>query len=100
MSLAPLDFLTGTTCQLVPGTAPWGPGWYLIADNTRVEAGPFLTDVAAKEGAEWLEDHALGVHPAPYVPRWSAHGLLIGSRVRERRRKPGDTDSQELGMCG
>lgn len=86
MTSAPLDFLTGTICQLTPGTIRWGPGWYLVAENTRVEAGPFLTEEAARHAADWLEDNALGVHPHPWTPRYSAVGLLIGSRVRDRRK--------------
>lgn len=86
MSLAPMDFLSGTVCQVVPGTIPWGPGWYLIATNARVEAGPFLTELAATQAAEDLEDQALGVHPGPWSPRYSSQGLLIGSRVRDRKK--------------
>jgi hypothetical protein len=82
----PLDVLSGTICQLAPGTIPWGPGWYLVAVNTRVEAGPFLTPRDAERAADWLDDNALGVHPAPWTPRYSATGLLVGSRVRDRRR--------------
>jgi hypothetical protein len=82
-----MDILTGTICQITPGTIRWGPGWYLIADNTRVEAGPFLTAESARHAADWLEDQALGVHPAPYAPRYSAVGLLVGSRVRDRRKE-------------
>lgn len=81
-----MDFLSGTICHIVPGTIPWGPGWYLVATNTRVEAGPFLTELAAAEAADWLEDHALGVHPGPWEPRHSSQGLLIGSRVRDRKK--------------
>lgn len=108
MSLAPLDFLAGTACTLCPGTIPWGAGWYLIAENTRVEAGPFATEEEAVDAAWWLDDQAMGVHPAweqgekygddaeeydgpPYQPRYSAHGLLVGSRVRDRKKKPEET---------
>lgn len=83
VTLAP-DYLSGTACQIIPGTIPWGPGWYLVADNTRVEAGPFLTEETAEHAAQWLDDNALGVHPAPWTPRWSGQGLLVGSRIRER----------------
>lgn len=71
-----------------------------MAANSRVEAGPFATDVDAKEGAVWLDDECLGVHPGPYVPRYSATGLLIGSRVRERRKKPRGADRRELAHAG
>ena len=85
VTVTPLtDILTGTTCALVPGTIDWGPGWYLVADNQRVEAGPFLTELAAYAVAQWLDDRALGVHPAPYRARHSRTGLLIGSRIRKR----------------
>lgn len=103
MSLAPLDFLAGTVCQLTPGTITWGPGWYLIAENTRVEAGPFATEEDAEKAAWWLDEECLGVHPAyeeglPYRPRFSAHGLLVGSRVRDRKKKDTmvDDTAQEL----
>lgn len=86
MTLAPMDFLASTVCQLTPGTIPWGPGWYLVSSNSRVEAGPFLTELAAEDAAAWLEDNALGVHPFPWTPRYSAQGLLIGSRVRDRKK--------------
>ena len=86
VSQAPADFLTNTACQVVPGTIPWGPGWFLVSTNGRVEAGPFLTEETAFHSADWLEDNGLGVHPAPWTPRWSSSGLLIGSRVRDRRR--------------
>lgn len=102
-----MDFLTGTVCQITPGTIPWGPGWYLIAANTRVEAGPFLTEESALYAAHWLDEACMGVHPTwepeepedgsepapvpPYQPRYSAAGLLIGSRVRDRKK------NQELG---
>lgn len=79
-----LDFLAGTTCQLVPDLQPWGPGWYLVSANTRVEAGPFATPEAAERAAEWMDELALGVHPKPWVPRYSNTGLLVGSRVRDR----------------
>lgn len=86
-ALAPLDFLAGTVCQLTPGTIPWGPGWFLIAANSRVEAGPFLTEESARHAAGWLHDNAMGVHPSPWQPRYSAVGLIIGSRVRDRSKK-------------
>lgn len=94
MTLAALDYLVGTACQIVPGTVRWGPGWYLVAANQRVEAGPFLSEPDAVLAARWLDDECLGVHPAPYSTRWSGQGLLIGSRIRDRRREtcPGDLD--------
>lgn len=104
---APQDYLATTVCQLTPGTIPWGPGWFLIAANDRVEAGPFLTEDAALYAGDWLEDSCMGVHPAwelgvkyddgeeydgpPYQPRYSAVGLIVGSRVRDRGKKKGDT---------
>ena len=93
-----MDVLSGTTCQLVPGTIPWGPGWYLVAANDRVEAGPFLTEDAALWAGDWLEDQCLGVHPAhedgpPYLPRYSASGLLVGSRVRHRGKRPQELET-------
>ncbi len=87
-STSPMDFLTGTTCQLTPGTAPWGPGWYLVGQNARVECGPYPTPEAAEAAASWLHDNSLGVHPSPWEPRWSGTGLLVGSRVRVR--EPGE----------
>lgn len=83
-----MDFLAGTACQLVPGLAPWGPGWYLVSSNTRVEAGPFATPDLALKAADWMHEEGLGVHPAPWEPRYSAQGLLIGSRVRDRGKIP------------
>lgn len=88
MTLAPLDFLAGTTCQLVPNVAPWGPGWYLVSTNTRVEAGPFATPELAAQVADWMEENCLGVHPSPWEPRYSGQGLLVGSRVRDRGKLP------------
>lgn len=95
-----MDVLAGTACQLVPGTIPWGPGWYLVAANTRVEAGPFLTEEAAAHAARWLDNQCLGVHPAPYVPRHSRTGLLIGSRVRDRKPQGVDDGRGDLQACG
>ena len=86
----PMDFLAGTTCQLVPDLQPWGPGWYLVSSNTRVEAGPFATPADAEKAAAWMEELGLGVHPSPWEPRWSATGLLVGSRVRDRGKLPED----------
>lgn len=97
MTLAPMDFLAGTVCQLTPGTIPWGPGWYLVAANARVEAGPFLTEASALYASHWLDETGHGVHPTlepteeeeyppAYRPRYSGQGLLIGSRVRDRKK--------------
>lgn len=92
MTQAPMDFLAGTACSLVPGVVSWGPGWYLIAANLRVEAGPFIAVEDAMSAAVWLDDQSEGVHPAPWAPRYSTTGLLIGSRIRLRG------DRQELGI--
>lgn len=83
-----MDILAGTTCQLVPNVAPWGPGWYLVSTNTRVEAGPFHTPEQARTAADWMDAHCLGVHPSPWEVRYSSTGLLIGSRVRDRGKLP------------
>lgn len=80
------DILSGTTCEIVPWTDPWGPGFYLVAENDRVEAGPFRSYAAALRAMGWLEDNARGVHPGPWTTRWSSQGLLIGSRIRDRRK--------------
>lgn len=87
------DYLADSSCSIVPGTIPWGPGWYLIAANARVEAGPFPDEVTALLAADWLEESGLGVHPTfenppgpPYQPTHSAVGLIIGSRKRNRSR--------------
>lgn len=95
-----MDVLAGTSCQLVPGTVRWGAGWYLVASNTRVEAGPFLTKDAAWHAALWMEDESLGVHPGPYRPRYSATGLLIGSRVRDRKPVATRPDGPDLERAG
>lgn len=85
----------GLTCQLVPGVERHGPGWYLISvgpswspgDVVRgiVECGPFGSEASALRTAEFMDENALGVHPAPWVPRYSARGLIIGSRLRPTR---------------
>lgn len=84
----PVDVLAGTACDMVPGTGPWGPGHYLIAANGRVEAGPFTAIPDALTALVWLEKVGHGIHPAPWTTRHSRHGLLIGSRIRERDRSP------------
>lgn len=92
------DYLADSSCILVPGVLPWGPGWYLIAANARVEAGPFPDETTALLAADWLDDRGLGVHPTwepeedeptppPYRPAYSLVGLIIGSRKRDRARK-------------
>ncbi len=89
------DYLADSSCALVPGVLPWGPGWYLIAANCRVEAGPFPDEDTARLAADWLDDQGMGVHPAweptedeplvaPYRPAYSAVGLIVGSRKRDR----------------
>lgn len=87
------DYLADSSCSLVPGVIPWGPGWYLIAANARVEAGPFPDEATALLAGSWLEDRSQGVHPAfenppgpPYLPTFSAVGLIVGSRKRDRSR--------------
>lgn len=90
------DYLADSSCSLVPGLIRWGPGWYLIAANSRVEAGPFPDEDTALLAGHWLEDRSQGVHPAveddedpsapPYRPTFSAVGLIIGSRKRDRSR--------------
>lgn len=84
MSPSQTDVIAYTGCDLVPGVTPWGPGWYLVALNDRVEAGPFASGADAALGAWWLDEHSHGVHPSPWMLRWSGTGLLIGSRIRER----------------
>jgi len=94
MTTATMD--TAPSCQVgVPGVMPLAPGrsrapgWYLIAANNRAEAGPFATEAEARAGARWLDDHVLGVNPAPWLPVYSAKGLVIGSRVKPVRADPG-----------
>lgn len=60
-------------------------GWYLIAADQRVEAGPFATEGDAVRAAGWLDDHGMGAHPAPWRPHFSRAGLSIGNRWRPRR---------------
>lgn len=79
------DVLTGTCCDVVPGVVRWGPGWYLVAANDRVECGPFLSEIDAAAATWWLDEHGMGVHPAPWVLRFSRTGLMIGSRIRDRK---------------
>lgn len=83
------------SCDLnVPGRmATHGPGWYLIAENQRVEAGPFATDTDARMAARWMEDNGWGVNPAPWSTRHSAVGLLVGSRFRLARPKCARVDT-------
>lgn len=69
--------------HLVPGG---GPGWYLVAANTVVEAGPFPGIIAALNAAAWMHWRGRGVNPAPWLPVWSS-GLVVGSRRRSTPRK-------------
>jgi len=62
------------------------PGWYLIAANSKVEAGPFRDQAQAEGAARWMDDQALGVNPLPYVAVEAPRGLIIGSRYRTGRR--------------
>ena len=79
------DVITNTACDLnLPGVQPWGPGWFLIAANKRVESGPYEDERAALDAAFWMEDNGYGVHPLPWTPRHSATGLIIGSRSRRK----------------
>lgn len=85
----------GLTCQLVPNVERHGPGWYLVSVGASwapgdpvlgiVECGPFRSEETALRMAEHMDDNALGVHPAPWVPRYSERGLVIGSRLRPYR---------------
>ena len=85
----------GLTCALLPGVERHGPGWYLVSVGERwregdpvlgiVECGPLASEEAAYRMAEFMDENALGVHPAPWIPRWSARGLVIGSRLRPHR---------------
>ena len=75
------------SCELgVPGVLRGTrTGWYLIAANGRVEAGPFQDEAAAEYAARWMDDEARGVNPAPWLPKYSHAGLQIGSRWRPTR---------------
>lgn len=76
----------GPSCDLVPGVLRGvRQGYYLVAANFRVEAGPFGTIDAAYAAAVWLEDECRGVHPAPWRPVWARNGLLIGTRLKASR---------------
>lgn len=81
------------SCDLhVPGRiGTHGPGWYLVAANDRVEAGPFPCETTAERAAQWLDDQGMGVNPAPWTWRHSAVGLLVGSRFRVSRPKGAPT---------
>lgn len=77
------------SCQVLPGPRrTTGPGWYLVARNMRVEAGPFTSTEEADHYAQWMDENSMGVNPAPWRPRWSPTGLLIGTRVKPRERMP------------
>lgn len=75
------------SCELgVPGVLQGTrTGWYLIAANQRVEAGPFADELEANAAAVWMDEHARGVNPAPWSPLFSRTGLQIGSRWRPTR---------------
>lgn len=73
------------TCDRIPGTIPHGPGWYLVAANRRVEAGPFASRLAALAAARWMDDHGRGVNPAPWQPVQSRTRLMVGARYRRPR---------------
>lgn len=66
-------------------------GWYLIAANRRVEAGPFPTREAARRAARWMDEQGEGVNPAPWRPLFSRSGLLVGSRWRPARKPSGQS---------
>lgn len=78
----PLDF--APSCQVgVPGVLlNQRQGWYLIAANARVEAGPFATEADALAGAAWLDAGGWGVNPYPWEPVFSRKGMTIGSRLK------------------
>jgi len=57
-----------------------------VGSNSRVEAGPFLTECAAELAMDQLYQEGLGVHPSPWEARYSTQGLLIGSRIRDRKK--------------
>ena len=93
-----MDEVFGLTCQIVPGVRQnHGPGWYLISvgddwDPTgpvigHVECGPFASEVTAARAAQWMDEEAMGVYPAPWVPYFSRRGLIVGTRLRPPRRR-------------
>lgn len=86
---APVSAEYPPTCEVLPQRQPWGPGWYLIAANRRVEAGPFSTQEEAEAVASYMDEHSLGVNPSPWRPAFSPRGLTIGTRVRATRHKVG-----------
>lgn len=82
------------TCELgIPGRQPHGPGFFLVASNGHVEAGPFAGMEAAVAAARWLHDNDRGVNPGPWRPVYSRMGLVVGSRYRDRRATPVDQPS-------
>lgn len=96
--MAPVEEPQGLACQLIPGTdRAHGPGWYLVSVSPNwtegtpvvgwVECGPFASEHAAHRAAEWMEEEALGVFPAPWVPYRSRRGLIIGTRLRAPRER-------------
>lgn len=93
-----VEEVQGLACQLIPGTTDaHGPGWYLVSVSPNwepgapivgwVECGPFPSENAALRTAEWMEEEALGVFPAPWVPYRSRRGLIIGTRLRPPRER-------------
>lgn len=79
----------GPSCQVgVPGVQAFGPGYFLVAANKRVECGPFDTEQDASKAAEWLEDQSLGVHPYPWRVVYTPVGLLVGSKCRAASEPP------------
>lgn len=93
-----MDEVVGLACQIVPGVGgTHGPGWYLIAVGEDwedgdpvtgyVECGPFSSEVTAERTAHWMDEEAMGVFPAPWVPYLSRRGLIIGTRLRPPRRR-------------
>lgn len=76
----------GPSCDLIPGVMRGGKqGWYLVAANFRVEAGPFASVEDAQVAAFWMDEECRGVHPAPWRPVWARNGLLIGTRLKPER---------------
>lgn len=68
-------------CDLaIPGRLPHGPGWYLAASNAITEAGPFATEQAAEQAADWMDANGYGVNPGPYSPFYSPKGVTVGIR--------------------
>lgn len=79
------------SCELgIPGVIPGGgPGWYLVGANGRVEVGPFPCIITSMAGSAYLHQHGRGVNPAPWMPRFTRQGLLVGSRLRSADERTG-----------